>query len=1041
MSCTVFILLLWTVSLSPYWDSAQAQVPPITSSGLNTQVSGPIAVGGKTQFNITGGTRPGGGTNLFHSFGEFGVPHNSIANFQNDAGIQTSNILGRITDGNISNIYGSIQTTDFGNANLFLINPAGFLFGPNATLNVGGMVTFTSADYLRLNDGAKFNAVPSTTADALLSASPVAAFGFLGSNPGAITVQGSQLTVSKGMEISLIGGNVTIESGTLNNGTVQPARLSAPEGKIQLVSTASPGEFDAATLQPLANVNDTSFKSYGVIALTPGSNININDKSTVSIRSGQFAITVNDAALTTAKNAGSSNTISLGRGSSIVTSNSGVDPGANIQLVSSHLVMDGAMLRSSAVDKGTGGNISVNASSIALVGGAQIASSTDGNGSAGSVHVAGTDSLTISGFDTTGTLTGIASDLPVTASGVFSNTTTEGVGGALTIVAPRLTVEDTGRIATFTSGDGAGGSVSIHSNQIGLKTGGRIFTGSGLDFLTFETRGEGKAGNIAVVTDSLSISGVDTFGANSAIRSKPESVGDGGSITVTARSIALHDQGMIETIPFGDGRAGDIRLTADALTITGGGAVQTSGSDVKQSGTITINAKNAVSVIGIGSDGTPSRIMNENFGNGGTGPIAIDSKDLIVTDGAWIRSTTFFDPIPSAQPKLSLLATGSINLTRGADVRASGFLSDVGSIEMSAQRITLADHAMLSTLTFDNGNAGNILLTANRLTLSGGSQIASSTWVGTGHGGNILIAVTDMALSGQFTDAAGVVTPTAILSTSEFGSSGRGGNIMIVADRSVELRSGGNISANSSGPGNAGNIFINAGQQFDMQNSSVRTEAAQASGGNIDIRAIDRIRLVNSLISSSVQGGPTTAGGNITIDPKVVVLQNSDILAQARQGNGGNITITTPLFLADPGSLVDASSQFGLNGSVTIQSPTSNLSGTVGQLVSKTSPPQVLLQNRCIALAGGEQSTFILAGRDALPSEPGGWLSSPVAMEHWTREEKEHASGLMVRNLGSNTFPSMTSHRDESTILSLRRLTPPGFLVRTFAAETTGCPS
>ena len=127
-------------------------VPPITSSGLNTRVSPPSTLpSGKVQYDITGGTRPGGGANLFHSFGEFGVPNNNIANFLNNSGLATSNILGRVTGGNISNIFGTIQTTGFGNANLFLMNPAGFLFGPNATVNVGGMVSFTSADYLRLS--------------------------------------------------------------------------------------------------------------------------------------------------------------------------------------------------------------------------------------------------------------------------------------------------------------------------------------------------------------------------------------------------------------------------------------------------------------------------------------------------------------------------------------------------------------------------------------------------------------------------------------------------------------------------------------------------------------------------------------------------------------------------------------------------------------------------------------------------------------------------------------------------------------------------
>src|SRR5262249_30686905 len=190
---------------------------PITPSGLNTQVNlAPTPPPGKVQYDITGGTRPGGGTNLFHSFGDFNVPNNNIANFLNNSGLPTSNILGRVTGGNISNIFGTIQTQGFGNANLYLMNPAGFLFGQGATVNVGGMVTFTSADYLRLADGARFNAIPKASADALLSIAPVAAFGFLGSNPGAITVQGSQLTVAEGTGISLVGGNITIQGGTLN---------------------------------------------------------------------------------------------------------------------------------------------------------------------------------------------------------------------------------------------------------------------------------------------------------------------------------------------------------------------------------------------------------------------------------------------------------------------------------------------------------------------------------------------------------------------------------------------------------------------------------------------------------------------------------------------------------------------------------------------------------------------------------------------------------------------------------------------------------
>ena len=98
--------------------------------------------------------------NLFHSFGNFSVGQNNVANFLNNTALPTNNILGRVTGGNVSNIFGTIQTTGFGNANVFLMNPAGFLFGQKATVNVGGMVTFTSADYLRLSDGARFMPFP-----------------------------------------------------------------------------------------------------------------------------------------------------------------------------------------------------------------------------------------------------------------------------------------------------------------------------------------------------------------------------------------------------------------------------------------------------------------------------------------------------------------------------------------------------------------------------------------------------------------------------------------------------------------------------------------------------------------------------------------------------------------------------------------------------------------------------------------------------------------------------------------------------------------
>jgi filamentous hemagglutinin family protein len=265
-------------------SETQAQTPPITSSGLNTQVSAPINLpGGAVQHNITGGTRPGGGANLFHSFGDFGVPTDNIANFLNDSGLPTSNILSRVTGGNPSNIFGTIKTENFGNANLFLMNPAGIVFGPNASLNVGGSTHFTTADYLRLRDGVQFTALPSAQ-DVLLSVAPVAAFGFLESNPAGISIEGSTLSVQEGQTISLVGGAITIGGG-----------LKAPEGNISIASVASSGEapitdsgrvelFDAQD-QPLVPV-------LGEIVIAPGSQVDVsgNAAGTISIRGGKLTV-------------------------------------------------------------------------------------------------------------------------------------------------------------------------------------------------------------------------------------------------------------------------------------------------------------------------------------------------------------------------------------------------------------------------------------------------------------------------------------------------------------------------------------------------------------------------------------------------------------------------------------------------------------------------------------------------------------------------------------------------------------------------------
>ena len=119
---------------------AQAQVTPDGSTSTTVDADG-------NNFTINQGDRAG--NNLFHSFGDFSVPTNGSAFFNNATDI--ANILSRVTGGNISSIDGLIRAN--GTANLFLINPAGIIFGNNARLEVGGSFLGSTADSILFPDG------------------------------------------------------------------------------------------------------------------------------------------------------------------------------------------------------------------------------------------------------------------------------------------------------------------------------------------------------------------------------------------------------------------------------------------------------------------------------------------------------------------------------------------------------------------------------------------------------------------------------------------------------------------------------------------------------------------------------------------------------------------------------------------------------------------------------------------------------------------------------------------------------------------------
>jgi filamentous hemagglutinin family protein len=883
---------------------------PITSSGLNTQVSEPVSINGGTQYNITGGTRPSGGTNLFHSFGDFNVPTGNIANFLNETVLPTSNILGRVTGGNPSSIFGIIQTEGFGGTNLFLMNPAGILFGPSATLNVSGSVAFTTANYLRLagTDGSNagiFHAETSSTS--LLTSATVAAFGFLGTNPLAISIQGipkSILRVQPDQSFSLVGGDQgfaytnpdTGANASVSEGiSITDRKLSAPSGQINLASVASPGEILAGTLGQAPNINGQSFGALGTIQVSQQSILDVSGDSggTIRIRGGRFVLEESTISANVTGHGPITNRVeSIGGGIDIAVSQDAV-------------IQKGATLDTSVLGNATPGvqygGVRINADRIEIRG--------------------------ISDFD-------IENIILTTIQSNIAQDSTGGNSGDIKLEANSILVA-LGDLHSITEGSGNVGNIIMRAK-----------------------------GNIEIQTSFLESSLVGA-------------TGNAGSfeLTSTQGDVLLTNGSSVtsQSDPFGNGSVGSIAVNAPS------GNILLTGSPIFGPATLFTAI-----------DGT-----GQAAGKGG---IELSARNMTIENsGIQIDNFTPFRPgslTVNLTGRLSMSGTG-FNSTLLTTTRTSAQSADVS---VTAQDIRLTDKSLISTETIGVGSGGNTFLSGRSLTMENGATISAET--------------------------------------SGTAPSATGGSIIVNMTDHVTMTSGALITASSTSPGNAnaGDISIDAGQNLEMRDSSIKTESEKASGGNIDIQAVDRVRLVNSPISTSVPNG-TGDGGNITIDPNVIVLQNSDITAKAVQGAGGNITLTTPLFLRDSSSQVDASSQFGVNGTVTIQSPTSNLSGSLGPLTSKPSQAQALLTQRCAALVNGQASSFVVAGREQLPSDPGSWLTSPLA---FTALGESLATGHTIAAAPA-TMP-ITAH-DTGTV-SLRRLTPAGFLMANFAdSEATGCRS
>ncbi len=873
-------------------------------------------------YSITKGTPVG--PNLFHSFSSFDLASGDTANFVNSGGIQ--NILSRVTGNDPSNLFGTIQSVS--TANMFFINPNGVVFGPDAQLNVNGSFHVSTADFLRLGDDFNSGLFSATdpASDVLISAPPTA-FGFLSTNPSPIQVNESSLDVPSDHMLTIIGGNIEMMGGA----------LSAQNGQIILTSLSSSGEVTFSQGQDTV----TTAPELGDVTISDTSTVQTDGQGggSIFIRGGELTL---DASTLSANVSGPSN-----NGAEITPGK-----GIKIEMTDAVLIDNGSFVASNVftdatADIGSGG-VMITAPEVDIGNGSVIDSSVhanSGGGASGNISIDAGE-LVIHDFSFLLSLTESLADS----------------GDIILNASEDLTIERGSFVFTNTEETGNAGDIDVQAGRVFL-TGGDLpdFTGIASDANEsppFDVP-TGNVGDIHVTANHLEIQ-------NAEISTPTFSNGNAGNIAIMVTGdVVISGSDVpdkfrgIFTNTFGSGEGGDLRITANDLTLTNLASLQAATFDSGDAGDATITLMGNLVV----EDGSFIQSRSAQNATGSAGDLAISAKDISVTG---IGNATNFEISPEF--------TG---------ISASTFNGPGGSVTIEAESLSIRDKAFVNTATFGPHPSGDITIRlSGDLKIDNGGQVFANTR-SSGAGGKIIIEALEVALSGVnpvpsvTIDERTVIARSAITSRSQ-GGIGTGGDILVNAQL-VDVRDGAAITTESVSSGSGGNIELIGNDSIMIDNSSVTTQSATSEGGNITFKAENLIQVTNSEITSRAQQGSANAGA-IDIDPDFVVIQNSNILSTAVFGDGGPITISADsAILVDPFSTLDASSQFGGDGTVDIQAPIQQLSGAIAPLPEGIVKAGNLYAEACASQKGGQFSSLVKNTDSTVSPIPGGFLSSPLA--------------------------------------------------------------
>jgi len=950
----------WVVSLGLLLFSPAATGQPITpaSDGTGTAVN---ASG--NQFNINGGQLSKDGTNLFHSFQQFGLKDGQIVNFISDPNIR--NILGRVVGSDASYINGLIQVIG-GNSNLFLMNPAGIVFGSNAQLNVPGSFLATTATGIGFGNN-WFQAV-GVNEYAMLTGTP-SILNFGTAQPGAIANFG-QLRVPNGQTLALIGGTV-FSPGTLSAPSGQIAIASVPGENLVRISQA--GHLLSLEISPSSNLDSASVPLSPLTLsqlLTGGSSnataVTVNSDGSVQLTNSDLRVEAGDVAIADTQATGANQNLAVSAQTATVSA------ARNLTLVNRQLQTTGDLklqagesvrIRDSAANSfvtDVGGNLTVqgdrqieiqarNHSQSLLSADGRITLTSNGTVCGDALFKAGSDFSIATLQGSPGNFASSGGSTIVSGGNVtFGNY----AGGSLGVQAE----------GTIASGDIAISSASSDRSQL-------VFTAGNLPTpLTGgnSTIAPASASPASILVGNIAIAGSVFLGAANSIQAA-SITSNGGDLTLVASGDIAAENLNTSTLR---GNAGNITLYSTGGSINTSASTLNASSIVGNGGAIFLYGENAITTGGITTSsflGNGGKVTlygegNISAGNIDTGGIQAGEISLLSNRGA----------IDTSASTLSALASsggGNISLNAYGNIATGNIVSSGGNITLISQAGAIGVGDLNSgsgsaggdvgLLAFGSIAAGNIVSNGGNIGLNSisdnnnsisarnfdsssnrgvGGAIELKTAVGNYEGDIVTGNITSGGGRIYVLSEAGVNAGNSTLNSSYSG--GVGGEIEVNAAAPVTLGnviSGGgsilftiadlNVSGviNSSSSTGKGGVIEIAGSDVSVRDiisgdsaigfrneprggttlniGALNSTSAQGMGGNIDVRAF---RL--------------TTLGNITSGGSAILLQGESsfsatgdrIDSSTSAGVGGNIVLRSYTDITVAGSILSGGGNISL---------------------------------------------------------------------------------------------------------------------------------